>query len=217
MHGRLRGLVGQQGEVTRAQSLAHGANPQSENVSSSSTVHPAPAAGGQLDHMGFWQSPDHGRTHVHLMEDPCHAAFVRGLIALIAALCLLVSGCGSDEPSGSEKPKADKASATADATAGASAKAKPTKKKPSGTTINITFKGDTVDPNGVEKKVKAGKPITLHIVADKPGELHVHSSPEQEIEYDAGTSTRSSPSTGPASSRSSRTPSRSSIVVLEVR
>jgi hypothetical protein len=40
----------------------------------------------------------------------------------------------------------------------------------------------------VERKVKAGKPITLHIVADKPGELHVHSSPEQEIEYPAGTS-----------------------------
>jgi len=59
--------------------------------------------------------------------------------------------------------------------------------KPSGTTIDITFKGDTVDPNGVQKKVKAGKPVTLHIVADKPGELHVHSSPEQEIEYEAGT------------------------------
>ena len=105
-------------------------------------------------------------------------------VALIATLGLLVSGCGSDEPSGSEKPKADKSAATADA----SAKAKPTKKKPSGTTIDITFKGDTVDPNGVQEKVKAGKPITLHIVADKPGELHVHSSPEQEIEYDAGTS-----------------------------
>ena len=105
-------------------------------------------------------------------------------VALIAMLGMLVSGCGSDEPSGSEKPKADKSAATADA----SAKAKPTKKKPSGTTIDITFKGDTVDPNGVQEKVKAGKPITLHIVADKPGELHVHSSPEQEIEYDAGTS-----------------------------
>jgi len=108
------------------------------------------------------------------------------LVALTATLGMLVSGCGSDEPSGSEKPKADKSTATADA----SAKAKPTKKKPSGTTIDITFKGDTVDPNGVQKKVKAGKPITLHIVADKPGELHVHSSPEQEIEYDAGTSSK---------------------------
>ena len=40
----------------------------------------------------------------------------------------------------------------------------------------------------MENKVKAGKPIKLHIVADEPGELHVHSSPEQEIEYPAGTS-----------------------------
>jgi hypothetical protein len=108
------------------------------------------------------------------------------LVALIAMLGMLVSGCGSDEPAGSEKPKADKSSATADA----SATAKPSKKEPSGTTIDITFKGDTVDPNGVQKKAKAGKPITLHIVADKPGELHVHSSPEQQIDYEAGTSSK---------------------------
>ena len=92
------------------------------------------------------------------------------LVALITTLAILVSGCGSDEPS-----------AKADDGAG-----KPANKS-SGTTIDVTFKGDTVKPNGVEKKVKAGQPITLHIVADKPGELHVHSSPEQEIEYDAGT------------------------------
>ena len=110
--------------------------------------------------------------------------FRPGLIGLIAALCLLLNACGSDEPSGSDEPASDKSSASADP----SAAAKPSKKKPSGTTIDITFKGDTVDPNGVEKKITAGKPITLHIVADKPGELHVHSSPEQEIEYAAGTS-----------------------------
>ena len=54
-------------------------------------------------------------------------------------------------------------------------------------TLDITFKGDTVDPAGTQVKVKAGKPLTLHIVADKPGEIHVHSSPEQELEYAAGT------------------------------
>jgi hypothetical protein len=106
------------------------------------------------------------------------------LVALIAAIGMLVSSCGSDEPSGSDKPSGDKSTAQAEVTA------KPSKMpdKPSGTTIDITFKGETVKPNGVEKKVEAGKPITLHIVADRPGELHVHSSPEQEIEYDAGTS-----------------------------
>ena len=42
-------------------------------------------------------------------------------------------------------------------------------------------------PRGAKEQVKAGEPITLHIEADSAGELHVHSSPEQEIEYPAGT------------------------------
>jgi hypothetical protein len=135
------------------------------------------------------------------------------LVALTATLGMLVSGCGSDEPSGSEKPKADKSTATVDA----SAKAKPTKKKPSGTTIDITLKGDTVDPNGVQRKVKAGKPITLHIVADKPGELHVHSSPEQQIEYDAGTSDKKFTIDRPGIVEVESHTLEQPVVVLEVR
>ena len=111
-----------------------------------------------------------------------------GLIGLVTVTCLAVSACGSEESSASDEPAKPKASATeASPTDQASPSAKPTK-KPSGVTIDITFRGDKVDPNGVEKEVKAGKPINLHIVADAPGELHVHSSPEQEIEYPKGTS-----------------------------
>ena len=63
-----------------------------------------------------------------------------------------------------------------------------TKKDSSGTpTVDITFKGDTVTPQGKEVEVKAGEPLKLHITADKAGEIHVHSSPEQHIEYGAGT------------------------------
>ena len=88
------------------------------------------------------------------------------LCSLIVVPLLLVAGCGSD---GGDEVKTGKDS--------------------SGTsTLDITFKGDTVTPQGASVKVTAGKPLKLHIVADKPGELHVHSSPEQEIEYDAGTS-----------------------------
>ena len=36
-------------------------------------------------------------------------------------------------------------------------------------------------------EVAKGEPLKLHITADEPGELHVHSTPEQEIEYAAGT------------------------------
>ena len=139
--------------------------------------------------------------------------FRPGLVGLTAALCLLVSACGSDEPSGSDEPAPDKPSATAEP----SASAKPTKKKPSGTTIDITFKGDSVDPSGVEKKVTAGKPITLHIVADQPGELHIHSSPEQEIEYAAGTSDKKLTIDRPGIVEVESHDLEQLIVVLEVR
>jgi hypothetical protein len=56
-------------------------------------------------------------------------------------------------------------------------------------TVEVTFEGDTVTPNGARVKVAVGQPVELDITADAPGEIHVHSDPEQELEYDAGTST----------------------------
>ena len=87
------------------------------------------------------------------------------LCSILTVALLALVGCGSD---GSKDVKA-----TTDS---------------SGTqTIDITFKGDTVDPEGAKVEVKAGDPVQLHITADEPGEIHVHSSPEQEIEYPSGT------------------------------
>jgi hypothetical protein len=90
---------------------------------------------------------------------------LRMCTVLLVAL-LMLAGCGGDDSS-------DKATTKKD-TGG-------------GIVIDVTFKGDKVTPQGASIKVAAGKPIKLHIVADKPGELHVHSSPEHEIEYPAGT------------------------------
>jgi len=55
-------------------------------------------------------------------------------------------------------------------------------------TIDVTRDGDAFTPNGERVEAETGQPITLAITADEPGELHVHSVPEQEIAYDAGTS-----------------------------
>lgn len=52
--------------------------------------------------------------------------------------------------------------------------------------IDVTIEGDSVTPNGDRVEVSVGQPITLHVMADAPGEIHVHSSPEQELEYDKG-------------------------------
>jgi hypothetical protein len=54
-------------------------------------------------------------------------------------------------------------------------------------TIDITISGDSVTPRGDRVEVKAGEPIELVVKADEPGELHVHSNPEQELPYGAGT------------------------------
>jgi hypothetical protein len=56
-------------------------------------------------------------------------------------------------------------------------------------TIEVTFKGDSVTPSGERVEVATGQPIELKVTADRAGEIHVHSNPEQELEYDAGTST----------------------------
>lgn len=56
-------------------------------------------------------------------------------------------------------------------------------------TINVTFDGDTVTPNGDRIQVAVNQPIELVVKADKAGEIHVHSTPEKELEYSAGTTT----------------------------
>jgi hypothetical protein len=85
-------------------------------------------------------------------------------LTMLVATGLGLSGCGSD--SGGDAVSKDS----------------------SGTpTIDITIKGKTVTPDGTKVEVEKGKPVKLHIVADAAGEIHVHSEPEQEIEYEDGT------------------------------
>ena len=55
--------------------------------------------------------------------------------------------------------------------------------------VEITFENGEVEPNGERVEAETGQPIELEVTADEPGELHIHSDPEQEIAYDAGTET----------------------------
>ena len=88
------------------------------------------------------------------------------VLAILTCAVALLSGCGDDEPS--------------DDPGGATTETK---------TIEITFSGDSVEPNGERVDVKAGQKIELVVKADEPGEMHVHSNPEQEFQYGAGTTT----------------------------
>ncbi|MFC7492945.1 MULTISPECIES: hypothetical protein [unclassified Nocardioides] len=55
--------------------------------------------------------------------------------------------------------------------------------------VEVTFEGGTVTPNGERVEVAVGQDVELAVTADEPGEIHVHSDPEQELEYAAGEST----------------------------
>lgn len=97
---------------------------------------------------------------------------MRGTTARWAALALLVgaglSACGSDD--GSDGGGDDKST-----------------DEP--VVVEIVVKDGTVTPNGDRVDVAPGQPVELEVTADAPGEIHVHSDPEQEFEYDAGTET----------------------------
>jgi hypothetical protein len=56
-------------------------------------------------------------------------------------------------------------------------------------TIEITFEGDTVTPNGERVEVATGQDIELVVKADAAGEIHVHADDEYTLEYTEGTTT----------------------------
>jgi hypothetical protein len=112
------------------------------------------------------------------------------VIAAALATALLVLGACSDED-GSSSSSSTSETATPSGSAGSPAGDPTTKKpEPAGTTVDITIKDGKVTPNGDRVKAKVGEPVLLKIDADVAGEIHVHSTPEQELEFDEGTSTK---------------------------
>lgn len=115
------------------------------------------------------------------------------LPAVLLAASLALVGCGSDDSTGSAdstpSPSPTEA-ATPSESPTAAATPTPTKEPEKGTTIDITIKGGEATPDGKRIKAKAGEPVRLHIVSDTDGEIHVHSSPEHEIAYQAGTTNK---------------------------
>lgn len=85
------------------------------------------------------------------------------ITALVAAGLIGLAGCGEDGSGAQEPGQAQQ--------------------------VEITFEGDHVTPSGKRIEVEHGEPLDLVVKADQPGELHVHSTPEQELEYGKGTTT----------------------------
>ncbi|MFL6156610.1 MAG: hypothetical protein ACJ72D_10980 [Marmoricola sp.] len=101
--------------------------------------------------------------------------------AVSAALALALTACGSSSGSKSREDSEPtvKTTPSAQVTATPAADAE---------VIAIKLTGDSVSPDGVRVKITKNQPVVLKIDAAKAGELHVHSSPEQHIDFPAGAS-----------------------------
>lgn len=95
------------------------------------------------------------------------------LTATVLTVLALGSACGSDDGGGGSEGSSTDASTDAGAST-----------DPDVETIQITVADGVMTPSGDEVDVDAGQPIDLVVTADAPGEIHVHSSPEQEFEYE---------------------------------
>lgn len=65
----------------------------------------------------------------------------------------------------------------------------PSDDAPSDDAIEIEIEGGNISPKGDRVEVDTDKAITLKIDSDRAGELHVHSTPEQELSFKKGKST----------------------------
>ena len=112
-------------------------------------------------------------------------------LALAVILAFALTACGDDDSNGDTGPTPTEPTRT-DPTVSEPTDTGPEtiESEPSdGMTIEVTVEGDSVTPNGERIDVDRGEPVQLVVTADAAGEIHVHSDPEQEFEYDAGTTT----------------------------
>ncbi len=122
---------------------------------------------------------------------PALGRLLRPVVLSLSAL-LLLTGCGSsDSPessggSSSSSSSSPSPSASGSASESASASPSPTA-EPEGTVVRITVADGAATPQGKAVRVAIGEPVTLRIESDAPGELHIHSTPEQELAFEAGT------------------------------
>lgn len=107
--------------------------------------------------------------------------------ALVAATTVLAA-CSSSEPT-SEPTTEPTSSATPSITPTptpsdtATAEEEPT---PAAPELLVRIDGPNVQPNAQEIELETGEKLMIEIQSDRAGELHVHSTPEQYVEFDAG-------------------------------
>jgi len=112
----------------------------------------------------------------------------RVLVTTVTA-ALVISGCGaSQETAPVDETPAPAASSPspADSPSPSASPSETTEPEGKGVLVDVNVDGDEIAPNGARIEAEVGEPIIVTVDADRAGELHVHSTPEQVIAFDQG-------------------------------
>jgi predicted small lipoprotein YifL len=104
----------------------------------------------------------------HPKENAVPGRGLARLAPLVLVVAASLTGCGGGDPGPADTPSA---STEADSVA-----------------VTITREDGQFTPNGERVELGVNQALVLTVTADEAGELHVHSTPEQEIAYESGTS-----------------------------
>ncbi len=102
------------------------------------------------------------------------------LLASALTLAVTLAGCGSDEPT--PEPTDPTSSSTPQETPDETTEPS----EPDVREIEIAFEGGQA-PAVERVQLAVGEKVVLLVTSDQPGELHVHSDPEQTLAYGTGT------------------------------
>lgn len=116
------------------------------------------------------------------------------LSTAVAALALttLLGACAGpadEQASSPESPASTSASSESPSSEPSrTPRPKQTSEAPAGPVLEVTVEGEQVSPNAEEISLDTGQPLTISFTADRAGELHVHSKPEQYVDFGTGKS-----------------------------
>jgi hypothetical protein len=108
-------------------------------------------------------------------------------VSLLLAAGLTLSACGEDaEPTAEPSPSATTSESAPSESPSEEPESEEPEPEPQGTVVVVTIDGDRIEPNGASIEADLDEPVVLSITSDRAGELHVHSTPEQFVEFRKG-------------------------------
>ncbi|MEU4452694.1 hypothetical protein AB0F44_15280 [Nocardioides sp. NPDC023903] len=109
-------------------------------------------------------------------------------MALTLVLALAACGSADEDTAPPTEPTGATSSATPSAATSSAAPASPTTESTDlGPLLTVTIDGDQISPNAEEIDLGTGDKLLVEVQSDRAGELHVHSAPEQFVQFAAGT------------------------------